>query len=870
MNRSYEIAESVLQGRMSSQEGLARLQSIRNEETATVELRSATSCLMRLMQSLSSLEQGQRVAMDVASHLRQFILTFRRKVVLGGELIKAIQPVKERFGLVTYADGETDVNSEINGGYPDWIRNSQAIDETYQLKSRKQRVPVLGDGILHHMTGFTHYQSSSQKQLVQAAIQMQSSDTLTICLPTGGGKSLVGLLPAFFDTEGGTLKGGIRESSGTTIVVVPTTGLAIDQMNAASKYFNAVTEEKYLPQAYRSEMPQSEKEILFEGLKEGTVPILFTSPESLVIGPLGQILLESAGRNHVNRLVIDEAHIVIDWGNHFRTGFQLLSAYRKQLLERSRGKLKTILMSATLTPWTSKVLKDLFSEEGKYTEIRCDALRYEPAYLVDRAKSDKDRYQKITHGIGYLPRPLILYVNKKDHAKEWVKRLKDEGYTRVKMFSGDTKDSNRRELLKEWNEDRIDIMVATSAFGMGVDKPDIRTIIHCGIPESLNRYYQEVGRGGRDGFASVSIVCYVQDDVKIVHDLIDGQIITPQLLVDRWSALYEKSKPCERPDELWLDMTVQPEHLKHTISGKPNANWNVASVLLMVRNGLLELVDFERAPEESPFVPYLRVRILVHGLLDDTSSMLPFITPDRERERERITLEVDMMKQYLSHPTDRCLSEYLVETYPYSEVVCGGCAFCQKNYQHLRFNTTRIFFPFRSTAISEAVRIGDVLSPYFIGGYHHLLMTTPMERLQKPDVFPPLLNALIRANVRTIVLPQLNENVIQTMMEKAPDESMKRFYILLQQEELQQPYAKQVRGPVAIVYPPESGPANTFYCWAEALTTRSGETTFIHVVDPELHILSEGRPIRDTVDHLSLTLDDFLAMHRRQTTIALY
>ncbi|WP_149847124.1 protein DpdF [Paenibacillus sp. 37] len=867
MNRCYEIAEEVLQGRLSPENALEQLQKIRNEKTVSVELRSATSCLVRLFQSMSGITSNQGTVMDLASHLRQLILTFQRKIVVNEEWVSLIQPVAERFGLVMYSDGETDIITQSNGGYPYWISSPEAVNDAYQLTARKQRNQVLGDGVLHSMTRFTHYQSPSQKQLVQSAMQMLPGETLTICLPTGGGKSLVSLLPTYFDTEGGTLRGGVRETSGITVVIVPTVGLAIDQKNAANKYFSA-REEKFRPQAYRSEMPQAEKDLIFEGVKEGTIPILFTSPESLILGPLGQLILTSAQRGQVNRFVIDEAHIVVDWGNSFRTGFQLLSAYHKQLLERSDGKVKTILMSATLTPWTSKVLKDLFAVEGKYTEVRCDALRYEPAYMVDQAINEEDRFNKITRGIGFLPRPLILYVNTREHAAKWIERLKDEGYVRVNQFTGETKDDERRELLRQWNDDGIDIMVATSAFGMGVDKADIRTIIHCGIPESLNRYYQEVGRSGRDGFASVSLVCYIKNDVEIVQGQVSKQFLTADLLVDRWIALFENAELGEQADEMWLNMATQREHLKHTVSGARNENWNVATVLLMVRNGLLELLDFERTEVDTSNVPRIKVRALVYGILNDAKALLSVITPERESEKRRVTEELEIIKEYIFKPTNRCLSDYLIETYPYSETVCGGCTYCVNHSQYLRYNATKINFPFQSKLKKEIATIGDTLFPYLIG-FRHLLMTTSLQSLKGAD-YPDIIQALINTNVRTIVLPPLNADVIRAIMEQSPDESKKRYYLFLQQEELQYPYATKIDGPVAIIYPPDLAVANIFYSWMKILCSQSEEAVFIHIVDPEIKILNEGKSIRDLLDHLSLPLEEFLTKHQRKKDIALY
>lgn len=844
---------------MSIPEAAVQLDHYRSD--ASVRERSMSSCLVRLFRALDAWESGSGSAWDIASHLRQFILTYRRKVYIREELRDLLQPICSYFALNIEQDLEVDVLDDL----PSWFPGMETLQQIYRLEERRMLTPTIGDGILYSMTEkFTTYQSDHQKAIVQAAMSMAPGDTLLACLPTGGGKSLIALLPAFFETQGGTLRSGVLKSAGVTIVVVPTTALALDQRNAARKFFTKGYDEKCSPQAYRGDMPKEEKELILEGLREGSIPLLFTSPESLVIGPLGDVVLDLARRGGVNRFVIDEAHMVIDWGNHFRTSFQLLSTFRKKLLAESQGKLKTVLMSATLTEWTTNILRQMFSEEGKYTELRCDALRFEPCYVVDHSKSDEERYLKITAALGFLPRPVILYVNTRDHAKEWMERIRTRGYHAVKVFTGETPDDERKLLLDEWNLDRIDIMVATSAFGMGVDKPDIRTIIHCCLPESMNRYYQEVGRGGRDGYASLSVLSYVKDDLKIARSNTSKEIITPEMLVNRWEAMYEFSKSAGS-NERWFDMSVQPEHLRHTVSGEPNANWNVASLLLMARHGLVEIQDFEKVPDETPYVPHIKIKINETGVINNPKALLDRISPERELERERISKELNTIVEYVSSPEKACISYYLLQTYPYSEYLCGGCPHCRKTGKTLTYNQTKLHIPYRSGNTLQSERVESFLKPYFL--YRELIVQWLNH--ERKDALSPLVNTLIREKVRHIVFPNWPLSELEAVIRLAPNERQKVFYTLMQMRELNSRFAEFITGPIALIYPNEVSKANSLYVWSRSYLNKHPDNLVIHVVDPDLYLLHEGKALVDAVNALTYPAENLIQLHQKQTTFTL-
>jgi ATP-dependent DNA helicase RecQ len=161
-----------------------------------------------------------------------------------------------------------------------------------------------------------------------------------------------------------------------------------------------------------------------------------------------------------------------------------------------------------------------------------------------------------------LPRPLILYVTKPEDADEWVKTLKGEGFVRVEAFSGKTENDERRRIIREWNSNLRDIMVANSAFGIGVDKGDVRTVIHATLPENMDRFYQEVGRSGRDGCSSISLVCSANGDEGLAFGMTATARISTEKAVERWQRMQETAN-FEKlyGDILWVDPNVRPRYI---------------------------------------------------------------------------------------------------------------------------------------------------------------------------------------------------------------------------------------------------------------------------------------------------------------------
>ncbi len=196
------------------------------------------------------------------------------------------------------------------------------------------------------------------------------------------------------------------------------------------------------------------------------------------------------------------------------------------------------------------------------------------------------------------PRPFILYVTRPDEAERWLGQLRDLGLSRIASFTGNTGPEEREALLRRWKSNEIDGMVATSAFGLGVDKSDVRTILHATLPESLDRYYQEVGRSGRDGRASASLLLYTDEDLDQAKSMASTKVARERTAFERWCLMIDKSQPDPDQAEIcWLNLERLPARLVQ--QSQASAEWNVKTILLMARAGMLELVALTRSREQA-------------------------------------------------------------------------------------------------------------------------------------------------------------------------------------------------------------------------------------------------------------------------------
>jgi ATP-dependent DNA helicase RecQ len=540
---------------------------------------------------------------------------------------------------------------------PAWLDNidlGTGIDPPPVSRVPKEDVPA--ETYVTASFGYPRWKSQALKEACWHALRAAPGATTLIALPTGSGKSLCFHYLARFST-------------GLTLVIVPTVALAIDQYRAARELpLLAHLDARY----FAADDPDFTAQQVADAVRTGSTRLLFTSPEACVSGRLRSVIDELASQGRLDHVVIDEAHMVGTWGIYFRVDFQLLSTHWRQWRERSGHQLRTLLLSATFTPECREGLKTLFPAQ-EWSEFISQRLRPEIAYHVREFSAITDRNAAALECIWQMPRPAIVYTTRVDDAYAFHRRVQQEGFRRVECFTGETPRAQRRTLLERWRADDIDVMVATSAFGLGVDKPDVRTIVHACIPENLDRFYQEVGRGGRDGYSAASILLATKQDVHVAKGM-GPSLLRPETIQQRWESLWRTHECVNREKhEYRVNLRTKKEELAGTRTYEENVRWNKRLLLQLLRAGKLDIIDLRRDRDGEPEQEWATLALRFPPQSPDVSAL---IGPVRQHE-------LDMLQQGLQHMLD-CLSgqdricAVLHDLYGKQTVrTCGGCPGCR-------------------------------------------------------------------------------------------------------------------------------------------------------------------------------------------------
>ena len=378
-------------------------------------------------------------------------------------------------------------------------------------------------------------------------------------------------------------------------MMVPTVMLAIDLERRVRRILEREGTKSPARYAYAGDMPGEDRRQIIDAIRAGRQRVLIAAPEAIAMSlrnPLG----EAAEAGFLTHFVIDEAHLVEQWGNDFRPSFQTIASQRHDWIRKApAGRApRTIAMSATLTALQVQTLEALFGAPGPVEVVWASQLRTEPSYYIESFPDEASRAAAVTGAATLLPRPLALYVSKREDARELVSSLQAAGLKRVAEVTGMSRDDERRAALEGWSAtsasglvpSRFDVLVGTSALGLGVDLPDVKTVIHACIPETVDRYYQEVGRGGRDGSPCLSYLATAPSDLPVAEDLNAQAIITTERAWERWRAMFQSHRP--GPGAIYqVDLDARPADLSEGYGR--NRMWNVRVLNLMARAGLIRL-----------------------------------------------------------------------------------------------------------------------------------------------------------------------------------------------------------------------------------------------------------------------------------------
>jgi len=537
---------------------------------------------------------------------------------------------------------------------PSWLSDQDLCDAPPEFRARDESLAA--EAYLQSV-GFHRWRSQAQKEAAWATLHTPPGATRIFVMPTGSGKSLCfQLLPRFF--------------AGLTVVVVPTIALAMDQQANAASLLRKLSDVN--PTYFAAD---DGAKAAAQAVKEKRTRLLFTSPEACVSGCLRPTLSEFAASGWLTNLVVDEAHLIETWGAQFRVEFQILASSRRRWREASGGSLRTFLFSATMTPGCRESLQKMFSDGDTPFEFVCQRLRPEIRYYSSPFPAPQERDQAALEALWYLPRPAILYVTERAAADNLSARLRGEGFQRIGCFHGDTRRRDRRDLLRRWKNNEIDLMVATSAFGVGVDKPDVRAVVHACYPENLDRYYQEVGRGGRDGWSSISLLLPSGHD-REVADGISVRLMKPELIQQRWEAMFAAAE--DRRDYIYaLPVATRRTALLGTRTYGENIRWNKRLLLQLERAGLLEFLDLELRDPPSPEDDHEEWAIVKVKFPPHTRRLGEQIAPQREEELAHFRSGLAKLDEFLAG--EKCASRVIGSLYGFAshQRACPGCHYCR-------------------------------------------------------------------------------------------------------------------------------------------------------------------------------------------------
>jgi len=327
-------------------------------------------------------------------------------------------------------------------------------------------------------TGLFGFDTLLPGQLETIACVLRGEDVLSI-LPTGGGKSLCYQLPA------------LLAQHGTTLVISPLIALMKDQVDSLP------TDLRRWAINIDYSVESCERDRRLEQCAAGAYRLVYAAPERLRQPPF----LHALRRVGVNRLVVDEAHCVSMWGHDFRPDYLAIGRARQGL-----GNPPLLAMTATAPP---RVRRDILHHLGQLRIIAGDVTRPNLRLEVFYARNADDKLRRLLAFCRAEPGSGIVYAGTRVRCEELAALLRRHGVVAGHYHAGT---SDRARVQDDFMADRIRVVVATVAFGLGIDKPDIRFIIHFAPPPSLEAYYQEAGRAGRDGLSARCLLMYAPSD----------------------------------------------------------------------------------------------------------------------------------------------------------------------------------------------------------------------------------------------------------------------------------------------------------------------------------------------------------------------
>ena len=470
---------------------------------------------------------------DTAELIRK---EFKGKLCSNADIASMVRlyPVELAYSLaLIYADDEASIT-------PPWIlRNFPQTGRVFHLlravpcaqgcRYCKEKLNIHKQ--LRRIFGFSEFRRFGDEPLQEGAVRAAvEGKSLIAVFPTGGGKSLAFQLPA--------LMAG-RNSHALTVVISPLQSLMKDQVDNlnAQGIHGAVTVNGLLDPFERANS--------FERVSDGSASILYISPESLRSKTIEKILIS----RQIDRFVVDEAHCFSAWGQDFRVDYLYIAEFIR-MLQKAKGDGRTIPVSCFTATAKQKVISDIrdYFKKGLGLDMELYATaqtRENLRYVVLHAENDDEKYIILRDLLSHKRCPAIVYVSRTRRSEELAGRLTADGIT-ARAFHGKMEADEKAANQEAFMGNEVQVVVATSAFGMGVDKKDIGLVIHYDISSSLEDYVQESGRAGRDPHKDAECyVLYGDSDLDKHFLLLNQTKLSINEIQQVWTAIKNATK--QRP-----------------------------------------------------------------------------------------------------------------------------------------------------------------------------------------------------------------------------------------------------------------------------------------------------------------------------------
>lgn len=349
-----------------------------------------------------------------------------------------------------------------------------------------QKFATLKQQTLQHFWGYSEFRPS-QDEIINNVISGKDS---VVLLPTGGGKSLCYQLPAIL-------------LEGTCLVISPLLSLMKDQVLQLK---NRGIEAEFIS----SDLDEIEYEIIYNSCQDEITKLLYVSPERL----MDPVFLRNIETMKISFIAVDEAHCISEWGQDFRPSYQNIAKFKNKF-----NNLPCIALTATATP---KVLKEI----DKKLDLK-NAQIFQKSFLRDNINIYVDeisnKYERILNLLKFANASGIIYARTRKETEDLCAYLKSQKRS-VDYFHAGLSSEEKNRIQEFWLQSQNHVIIATTAFGMGIDKNNVRFIIHLSPSSSLENYYQEIGRAGRDGLPSYAFLLWNKSEISGINDILFNSI----------------------------------------------------------------------------------------------------------------------------------------------------------------------------------------------------------------------------------------------------------------------------------------------------------------------------------------------------------